>query len=97
MQQGRVVASIGGDVLFDSMKVEANGNLLVGTLIAGCISVFSPAGALLEQVYLPDSRVTNLAFGGPDLRTLYVTLTQSGRLVSVPWPRPGAKLQYQGA
>ena len=95
MQQGRVLASIGGNLAFDSMKVEANGNLLVGTLMAGCISVFSPAGTLLEQVNLPDSRVTNLAFGGPDLRTLYVTLTETGRLVSVPWPRPGAKLHYQ--
>lgn len=94
-QQGRVLASIGGDLAFDSMKVEANGNLLVGTLTAGCISVFSPAGALLEQVFLPDTGVTNLAFGGRDLRTLYVTLTQSGRLVSLRWPRPGAKLQYQ--
>jgi gluconolactonase len=95
MQQGRVLASIGGNLGFDSMKVEANGNLLVATLTAGCISVFSPAGSLLEQVYLPDTGVTNLAFGGPDLRTLYVTLTQSGRLVSMRWPRPGAKLQYQ--
>jgi gluconolactonase len=95
MPQGRVLASIGGNLAFDSMKVEANGNLLVGTLTAGCISVFSPAGALIEQVYLPDSGVTNLAFGGRDLRTLYVTLTQTGRLVSVPWPRPGAKLHYQ--
>ena len=95
MQPGRVLASIGGDLAFDSMKIEANGNLLVGTLTAGCISVISPTGALLEQLYLPDTGVTNMAFGGRELRTLYVTLTQTGRLVSLQWPRPGAKLQFQ--
>ena len=40
--------------------------------------------------------VTNLAFGGPDMKTAFVTLTATGRLVAVAWPRAGLKLRFQG-
>jgi gluconolactonase len=91
----RVVASIGGDLAFDSMKVERDGNLVVGTLQVGCLTVLSPAGEVLDQVFLPDRNVTNLAFGGAAMKTAYVTLTESGRLAAVPWPREGLKLKFQ--
>jgi gluconolactonase len=35
---------------------------------------------------------TNVAFGGPDRTTAYVTLSGYGRLVSLDWPRPGLPL-----
>ena len=38
---------------------------------------------------------TNICFGGDDLRTAYVTLSGTGRLVSIPWPRPGLRLAHQ--
>lgn len=37
------------------------------------IHVFSPAGRLLRFIPIPEDSVTNCCFGGPDLRTLYVT------------------------
>lgn len=78
---------------FDSLKVEANGNVCVGTLDAGCVTVCSPAGGLVESVPVPlDTHVTNLCFGGPDLRTTYLTLSYKGVLAETPWPRPGLKL-----
>ncbi len=40
----RVLASLGGDLAFDSMKVERNGNLVVGTLQVGCLTVISRRG-----------------------------------------------------
>jgi gluconolactonase len=92
----RVLASIGGDLAFDSMKVERNGNLVVGTLQLGCLSVISPAGVVLDRVFLPDPNVTNLAFGGPEMKTAFVTLTATGRLAALSWPRPGLKLRFQG-
>jgi gluconolactonase len=36
--------------------------------------------------------VTNIAFGGPNLRTAYITLSSSGRLVRTQWPEAGLKL-----
>lgn len=80
---------------FDSMAVEADGTLIVGTLFQGCLSLFRPDGQLRDQLYFPEQFVTNLAFGGVNFRTAYVTLTTSGRLVQVHWPRPGLRLVNQ--
>ena len=60
---------------FDSLAVEAAGNICVATLITGCISVIAPDGRLVRQVPMPDPVTTNICFGGPDLRTAYVTLS----------------------
>jgi gluconolactonase len=43
---------------------------------------------------MPDLHTTNICFGGPDLRTAYITLSGSGRLVACDWPRPGLPLNY---
>jgi gluconolactonase len=37
------------------------------------VYVISPAGKLLRFIPIPEDAVTNCCFGGPDLRTLYVT------------------------
>jgi gluconolactonase len=84
-----------GMQLFDSLAVDAEGNVCVATLINGGISVISPAGELLEHVPLPDPFVTNICFGGEGLRTAYVTLSGTGKLVSMPWARPGLGLHHQ--
>ena len=38
--------------------------------------------------------VTNVCFGGPDLRTAFATLSMGGTLVSFEWPRPGLALNH---
>lgn len=94
---GRLVAAPGGVYQrFDSLAVEANGNICVATLINGGITVISPEGDLVEHVPMPDLATTNIAFGGPDLKTAYVTLSNSGRLVAMDWPRPGLALHHEG-
>ena len=80
---------------FDSLAVEESGNVCVATLINGGISVISPAGGLVEFVPMPDRYTTNICFGGRDLKTAYVTLSQSGRLVAMDWPRAGLRLNGQ--
>ncbi|KPF93668.1 hypothetical protein IP81_02890 [Novosphingobium sp. AAP83] len=39
---------------------------------------YSPDGQLLQRIDLPCARVTKIAFGGPDLRTVYVTTARVG-------------------
>jgi gluconolactonase len=56
--------------------------------------VVSPDGELVEHVPTDDPFTTNIAFGGSDMRTAYVTLGGTGRLVSRRWPRPGLRLAY---
>lgn len=91
---GRLVCGLPGYQGFDSMAVDAQGNLCVATLTTGCISVVAPDGRLLRQVPLPDDHVTNICFGGYGLRTAYVTLAGTGRLAAMPWPEGGLALNY---
>ncbi len=92
----RFVAAGGGFRRFDSLAVDAEGNVLVATLVEGGITVISPDGRRVEHVPLPDRMVTNCCFGGPDLRTLYVTMSAGGKLVAIDdWPTPGLRLSYQ--
>ncbi len=85
----------GGWSFFDSLAVEENGNICVATLGApGGITVVSPAGELVEFVPMPDGYTTNIAFGGPDMRTAWITLSATGQLAKVRWPRPGLKLEH---
>ena len=91
---GRVVAGLGGKARFDSLAVMASGNIAVATLSTGCITEISPAGDIVRAVAMPDRFPTNLCFGGPDMRTAYVTLSDSGRLGMLRWPEPGLKLNF---
>src|SRR5216683_1857248 len=49
-ERGKPIAGLGGYQMFDSLAVEASGNVCVATLISGCISVIAPDGTLVEQV-----------------------------------------------
>ncbi len=78
---------------FDSLAVEAGGNLCVATLDRGGITVCSPHGGLVEFVAVPgDTHCTNLCFGAAGSGKAYVTQSYAGRLVEIDWPRPGLPL-----
>lgn len=91
---GRMLGGPTGYQRFDSMAVEAGGNICVATLVTGGVTVFSPEGEKLEYYEGPEPYCTNIAFGGPDLKTAYVTTSGYGRLLAVDWPRAGLKLAY---
>ena len=93
-ERGRPIAGVGGYQMFDSMAVEASGNICVATLVSGCISVIAPDGKLVEQVPTGDRVTTNIAFGGPELKTAYITLSGRGELVAMDWPRGGLPLNF---
>lgn len=92
---GRLVAGLDGWRRFDGFALEACGNICVATLITGEINVISPGGALVDSVKLPDRQITNIAFGGADMRKAYVTMSWKGGLVELDWPRPGLPLVHQ--
>ncbi len=69
----------------DGMTIDSEGNLYVAAglnLSRGTaetmdtkpgIHVISPEGKLLQHIPIPEDLITNCAFGGPDMQTLYVT------------------------
>ncbi len=77
---------------FDSLAVEAGGAVVVAAIGKGLCVVQVDGGH--DYVALPDRFTTNVCFGGDDMRTAYATLSGSGRLVALDWPRPGLKLAY---
>jgi gluconolactonase len=91
---GTLVAGLPGYQLFDSLAVDADGNICVATLFNGGITIISPDGSRIAHVPMPDFLTTNICFGGPDLRTAFITLSSTGRLIAMPWERPGLPLHY---
>jgi len=89
---GRLVAGVGGFQRFDSLAVQADGRICVATLVNGGITVISPDGRHVEHHAMPDPMATNICFGGPDMKTAYITLSWTGRLVAVDWPVAGLRL-----
>ncbi|MGE4242062.1 SMP-30/gluconolactonase/LRE family protein [Ramlibacter sp.] len=96
-ERGRMLFSFSRYSMPDSMAIEANGNICVGDIPHGGISVITPEGKLLESHPMPDAFTTNICFGGPDLRTAFVTLSSTGRLVRTRWPRPGLASNLQAS
>lgn len=91
---GRVICGLGSNARFDSLAVMASGNIAVATLNTGYITEISPAGEVVRAVKMPDTYPTNICFGGADMRTAYITLSDSGRLGVMQWPEPGLKLNF---
>lgn len=90
---GRIVCTMPRYQRFDSLALDANGNIAIATLVSGCITTVTPAGEVVSQVETGDPVTTNICFGGPDLRTAYVTLSGKGQLVKFDWPVAGASLK----
>jgi gluconolactonase len=91
---GRFIGHGTGYARFDSRAIEENGNICVATLVNAGVSVFAPEGGLIEFYEAPEPYCTNIAFGGDDMKTAYITLSGYGTLIAVDWPRPGLKLAY---
>jgi gluconolactonase len=83
-----------GYKFFDSLAVEASGNICVATIGECGISVVSPEGELVEFVATDDIFTTNICFGRDDMMDAYITLSGTGRLVKTRWARPGLRLAH---
>lgn len=75
----RELAGLQDPVLPDGIAVDAEGGIWVALWDGGAVHRYSPAGALDAVLPLPVAQVTSCAFGGPGLRTLFVTTAAVGR------------------
>ncbi|QAY77845.1 SMP-30/gluconolactonase/LRE family protein [Sphingosinicella sp. BN140058] len=67
-----------GEGFPDGPTVDAEGCVWVGLYFGWEARRYSPAGELIGRVRFPTSNITKVAFGGPDLKTLYATSAQQG-------------------
>ncbi len=72
--------SLPGYQRFDSMAVDDAGNICVATLVTGCITVVAPGGEVLRAGRAAGRHAPPIStgFGGPDMKTAYVTLSGTG-------------------
>ncbi len=92
-ERGKLLANPPGYCLLDSLAVDGDGNVCVGT-IPGALHVISSDGHAVRRMDLPDLMPTNICFDASGEDIAYVTLSASGRLVVIPWPKPGTKLAF---
>lgn len=81
------------DYGFDGMRADIKGNLYITRHGKGVVAVVSPAGKVLREVPVLGANPTNLCFGGPDGRTVYVTEVENGRLVKFRADQPGREFK----
>lgn len=90
---GQLLHGAPGQRLFDSLAVDGEGWVCAGTLGEGGITSISPDGQTVEHLAMPDLLVTNICFAGAE-PLAYCTLSGTGQLVAVDWPRPGLELAH---
>jgi gluconolactonase len=93
-QEPEYIATGIGNVSFDSLAVTAAGNVCVATIFGGGITTITPAGEVSVLPIPEETAVTNIAFGGEDMRDAYITLSMTGRLIRMRWDEPGLKLAF---
>lgn len=77
----------------DSISMDEAGNLIVPHASLGSVFVINPDGEPIARVLSPRGKTTtNIKFGGPDRKTMYITESSSGSILSAPWAIPGRKL-----
>ncbi|HEX2583620.1 MAG TPA: SMP-30/gluconolactonase/LRE family protein [Steroidobacteraceae bacterium] len=62
----------------DGPAVDVNGNVWIAMFGGWGVRCYSPQGKLLDKVDVPASNCTKIAFGGDDLKTMYVTTAWVG-------------------
>jgi len=90
---GHLLADLHEGEALDSLAVDVDGNVCVATILKGGITIISPKGEH-RRIDTDDLLTTNICFGEKDLRTAFITLSSTGRLVSCDWERPGLRLAY---
>lgn len=91
--EARVFGTLPTGYFPDSLCLDEAGYVLVAGILGGGTIVFDPSGNHVETIASEDRVVTNVAFGGTDYSTLYITESGLGRLVTQEWPRRGLVLE----
>jgi gluconolactonase len=77
----------------DGISITADGGLVVSHVGLGAIWVFDKLGQPLYRVNSPTGHsTTNIAFGGPDNKDLYITESDTGTILRARLPVAGATL-----
>jgi sugar lactone lactonase YvrE len=77
------------DYGMDGMRCDTQGNLYITRHGKGTVAVVSPKGKLIKEIIAKGKKPSNIAFGGPDGRTCYITLQDRGNIETFRADFPG--------
>lgn len=77
------------DFGLDGMRTDSQGNLFIARYGKGVVAVVSPEGKLLREIILKGTHPTNVAFGGEEGRTVFVTMQKRGAIERFQTEFPG--------
>jgi gluconolactonase len=77
------------DFGMDGMRCDVTGNLYITRHGKGVVAKVSPEGKLIREISLKGKLPSNIAFGGPDGKTAYVTLQDRGNIEQFKVETPG--------
>jgi sugar lactone lactonase YvrE len=84
------------DFGMDGMRCDVTGNLYIARHGKGTVAIVSPSGTLLHEVALTGKKPSNIAFGGIDGRSVYITLQDQGNIETFRSDTPGREWKMQG-
>jgi sugar lactone lactonase YvrE len=84
------------DFDIDGLRTDVDGTLYVARILKGTVAVLSPRGQVKREIQLKAKEPTNLAFGGADGRTVFVTQRQGGFIETFRADRPGREVCLRG-
>ena len=77
------------DFGMDGMRCDIKGNLFIARYGKGAIAMVSPEGKLIREIQLTGKRPSNIAFGGKDGKSCFVTLQDRGCIETFRAEYPG--------
>jgi sugar lactone lactonase YvrE len=88
LTNARLLKTFEADTI-DGLRTDVDGRLLIARILRGSIAVLSPDGGLQREIALQGKEPTNLAFGGEDGKTVFVTQRKGGYVESFRTDREG--------
>ena len=83
------------DFGMDGMRCDNKGNLYITRHGKGTVVQVSPDGKIIKEIQLTGKKPSNIAFGGEDGCTAYVTLQDQGNIETFRVPFPGREWEMQ--
>lgn len=78
------------DFGLDGMRCDTKGNLYIARYGKGTVIIISPEGKRLDEITLTGKNPSNIAFGGKDGKTCFVTMADRGNIETFKAPFSGS-------
>ena len=85
----RVLKQYDDGSVLDGMRCDSLGNIYIACYNKGKVYIISPLGEAIREVELIGTNATNIAFGGPDGKTCYVTVADNQNIETFRTDTPG--------